>query len=278
MFKEIIGCFCNIILQLWYDIFTAKDEENKKGKVSSEEEGGAVPSAIAELSPPESGDEEGSYSDSQDDAGDEEGDSTTLDDAGLQEKETQDSDDPENYHPSMAVECILDNSSGEDQEAEEENQSQGEEPRCGTCGESFPSLVALKEHFSQNCCSQKHNQHAMGRVWRRRRKFGIMKRRQREAGEVLCYECQECFPDRQTYVAHFESTKCSAARQRIEYTDEEQAILLTHYNSNNFPLPSEMNLLAKRLSVRYRQIMHWFQNRRSKERKQQNESEYGRAC
>ncbi|KAK3894565.1 hypothetical protein Pcinc_001720 [Petrolisthes cinctipes] len=252
----------------------AKDEENKKGKVSSEEEGAGVPSAIAELSPPESGDEEGSLTDSQDDAGDEEGDSAPLDDTGAQEKEPEDSDDTENYHPIMAVECILDNSSGEDQEAEEETQSQGEEPRCGTCGGSFTSLIALKEHFSQNCCSRKQNQHQMGGRWRKRRKFGLMKRRQRVAGEVRCCECQELFPDRQAYIAHFESTKCSAARQRIEYTDEEQAILLTHYNDNNFPLPSEMNLLAKRLSVRYRQIMHWFQNRRSKERKQQNEKKY----
>ena len=72
---------------------------------------------------------------------------------------------------------------------------------------------------------------------------------------------------------HFSVTRCSLNRQRIEYTEEEQSILATHYRENNFPMPAEMSLLAKRLGVRYRQIMHWFQNRRSKERKQQRESE-----
>ena len=34
-----------------------------------------------------------------------------------------------------------------------------------------------------------------------------------------------------------------------------------------------MSLIAGRLGVRYRQVMHWFQNRRSKERKKLKEGE-----
>lgn len=56
-------------------------------------------------------------------------------------------------------------------------------------------------------------------------------------------------------------------RNRREYTQEEQLVLLTHFQHNHFPPTRELKLLAKRLSITHRQIMHWFQNRRSKERK-----------
>ena len=56
-------------------------------------------------------------------------------------------------------------------------------------------------------------------------------------------------------------------RNRREYTQEEQLVLLTHFQHNHFPPTRELKLLAKRLNITHRQIMHWFQNRRSKERK-----------
>ncbi|XP_047739982.1 uncharacterized protein LOC125179005 [Hyalella azteca] len=56
-------------------------------------------------------------------------------------------------------------------------------------------------------------------------------------------------------------------RNRREYTQDEQLILLAHFQHNHFPPTRELKLLAKRLNITHRQIMHWFQNRRSKERK-----------
>ena len=56
-------------------------------------------------------------------------------------------------------------------------------------------------------------------------------------------------------------------RNRREYTQEEQLILLTHFQYNHFPPTRELKLIARRLNITHRQIMHWFQNRRSKERK-----------
>ncbi|KAF2354599.1 Homeobox domain [Trinorchestia longiramus] len=63
---------------------------------------------------------------------------------------------------------------------------------------------------------------------------------------------------------HLESKKY---RNRREYTQDEQLILLAHFQHNHFPPTRELKLLAKRLNITHRQIMHWFQNRRSKERK-----------
>ncbi|XP_063588848.1 uncharacterized protein LOC134765995 [Penaeus indicus] len=186
-----------------------------------------------------------------------------------QESERPDdyTEDGEDYHPIMAVECILDNSSGED-----DTQSPNESPgkcvghTCMSCGESFASLIALKEHDSLHCCHKKVV--LKPGQWRRRRRIKG-KRKYKVGNDIRCFECQFVFPDRVSYLEHFNSSNCNVGRQRIEYTDEEQKVLITHYEGNNFPMPSEMSLLARRLGVRYRQIMHWFQNRRSKERKQQ---------
>ncbi|XP_045624676.2 uncharacterized protein [Procambarus clarkii] len=180
------------------------------------------------------------------------------------------SEDFDDYHPIMAVECILDNSSEEEYETESMNESpiKNGGHKCSSCMESFASLIALKEHYPLKCINTKFLRKPG--EWRRRK----AKRKHRVGNEIRCIECHLIFPDRPSFLDHFNSSKCNAGRQRIEYTDEEQAILVTHYDRNNFPMPSEMSLLARRLGVRYRQIMHWFQNRRSKERKQQKESKY----
>ena len=57
------------------------------------------------------------------------------------------------------------------------------------------------------------------------------------------------------------------SRHRIEYTHEEQTILNTHYKYNHFPNATEISVIAHRLGIRHKQVIYWFQNRRSKERK-----------
>lgn len=218
--------------------------------------------------------EDASYSDSQEESNGESTDTEGLDLMLRSQDDSVDgtSDDVDDYHPIMAVECILDNSSEEDYEAEAASESPGKNDghKCASCEESFASLIALKEHYALQCC-QKNSLRKPGE-WRRRKKIKG-KRKQKVGNEIRCFECHLVFPDRASFLEHFNSSRCNVGRQRIEYTDEEQAILVTHYNENNFPVPSEMSLLARRLGVRYRQIMHWFQNRRSKERKQQRQSE-----
>ncbi|CAL4077506.1 unnamed protein product, partial [Meganyctiphanes norvegica] len=59
----------------------------------------------------------------------------------------------------------------------------------------------------------------------------------------------------------------TAKKIRRAYTEEEQKVLRTHYNNNNFPLPADISLIARRIRVRDKQVMHWFQNKRRKERK-----------
>ena len=64
------------------------------------------------------------------------------------------------------------------------------------------------------------------------------------------------------------------SRHRIEYTHEEQSILTTHYKNNHFPNPTEISLIAHRLGIRHKQVIYWFQNRRSKERKDNPKSKF----
>ncbi|XP_064099059.1 uncharacterized protein LOC135210161 isoform X2 [Macrobrachium nipponense] len=180
------------------------------------------------------------------------------------ERSMDDSLDGEDYHPIMAVECILDNSEGEDgvQKSEESSEQSGH--KCCSCGESFASFIALKEHNSLHCASQ--GPLKPGHFRRRKKLLG---KRRVIGNSIRCFDCYRVFPERNSYLEHFRTFPCSSntSTKRIEYTDEEQRVLVTHYDGNNFPLPSEMSLLARRLGVRYRQVMHWFQNRRSKERK-----------
>lgn len=192
----------------------------------------------------------------------------------LEDSQGSASEDVEDYDPSMAVECILDNSSEDEFETVTSDECRGSKSGhvCATCKESFASLIALKEHTSLHCW-QKNTLRKPGE-WRRRKKVKGKRKKTRTGNEIRCFECRLVFPDRVSFLDHFSGNKCNVGRQRIEYTDEEQAILVMHYNGNNFPNPLEMSLLAKRLGVRYRQIMHWFQNRRSKERKQQGYGEY----
>lgn len=247
-------------------LFTAKTADNRKkkyGVISTQ-----VASSQTETSTYEGDNEECSDTDSLEDN---EGDPLGGDEEEDQESERQDDDgieDEDDYHPIMAVECILDNMSEEDDEAHSPNESSGKcvGHTCMSCGESFASLIALKEHDSLHCCHKKILLKP-GHCRRRRRVKG--RRKYKIGNDIRCFECQFVFPDRASYLEHFNSSNCNVGRQRIEYTDEEQKILITHYEGNNFPMPSEMSLLARRLGVRYRQIMHWFQNRRSKERKQQ---------
>ncbi|XP_068249240.1 uncharacterized protein [Palaemon carinicauda] len=180
------------------------------------------------------------------------------------EKSMDDSLDGEDYHPIMAVECILDNSEGEDGVQKSEDSCERSGHKCCSCGESFASFIALKEHNSHHCTGQGSLKPGH---FRRRKK--LLSKRKVIGNSIRCFDCYRVFPDRNTYLEHFRTFPCSSSTstKRIEYTDEEQRVLVTHYDGNNFPLPSEMSLLARRLGVRYRQVMHWFQNRRSKERK-----------
>ncbi|XP_069956382.1 uncharacterized protein [Cherax quadricarinatus] len=219
--------------------------------------------------------EEGNESMSDSDSNDEGSEPPDNDNFNLVSRSHDDSmdgmsEDFDDYHPIMAVECILDNSSEEEYETESTNESPVKNGghQCSSCKESFASLIALKEHYPLKCINTKLLRKPG--EWRRKK----AKRKHKIGNEIRCIECHLVFPDRASFLDHFSSSKCDVGRQRIEYTDEEQAILVTHYNRNNFPLPSEMSMLARRLGVRYRQIMHWFQNRRSKERKQQKESKY----
>ena len=186
------------------------------------------------------------------------------------ERSTEDSLDGEDYHPIMAVECILDNSEGE---GEDGVQKMSEAPeqcghKCRSCGESFASLIALKEHNSHHCSHQKLLKPGH---FRRRKK--MMAKKKNQGNSIRCFDCYNVFANRNTYLEHFKTNPCTFSSKRIEYTDEEQKVLRAHYDGNNFPLPSEMSLIAGRLGVRYRQVMHWFQNRRSKERKKLKEGE-----
>ncbi|KAK7069294.1 hypothetical protein SK128_012734 [Halocaridina rubra] len=174
-------------------------------------------------------------------------------------------EDGEDYHPSMAVECILDSSDDEVQNNGEVNEQLGH--KCSICRESFASLIALKEHSSLHCINQKLSKPGHFK----RRKKTMLYGKSLVGSCIRCIDCQSVFTDRSNYLEHFSSYPCSSVRQRIEYTDEEQKILVTHYDRNNFPLPSDMSLLARRLGVRYRQIMYWFQNRRNKERRRSKE-------
>uniref|UniRef100_A0A0P4W0Y7 Uncharacterized protein n=1 Tax=Scylla olivacea TaxID=85551 RepID=A0A0P4W0Y7_SCYOL len=178
----------------------------------------------------------------------------------------------------MPVECILDEQSEEEIDIGTPSSTESPGHKCPSCDESFASLISLKEHTSLHCSQRRR---------RRRRSTSPPfvaactttthlntsgEPRREFCSSIRCFECRSLFPDRQSFMHHFTVTRCSLNRQRIEYTEEEQSILATHYRENNFPMPAEMSLLAKRLGVRYRQIMHWFQNRRSKERKQQREN------
>ncbi|XP_042239472.1 uncharacterized protein LOC121877707 isoform X2 [Homarus americanus] len=253
----------------------SKAAENKKKKY-----GACTPIRIApnrmETSQTYEGDNEStSDSDSQDEGKDGSPDSNGLELVARSWEDSMDdvSEDVDDYHPIMAVECILDNSSEEDYETEAASESPVKKDghKCSSCEESFASLIALKEHYPLKCIHTKTLRKPG--EWRRKKSLRG-KRKQKVGNEIRCFECHLVFPDRVSFLEHFNLSRCSIGRQRIEYTDKEQAILLTHYEENNFPMPSGMSLLARRLGVRYRQIMHWFQNRRSKDRKQQKESKY----
>ncbi|XP_050721013.1 uncharacterized protein LOC127000915 isoform X2 [Eriocheir sinensis] len=183
-------------------------------------------------------------------------------------------DDLDGCHPILQVECILDEQSEEETENGTSN-SGTDSPghKCPSCEEGFASLISLKEHMSHHCSQRRLRKRQPPSPPSAASPTSPSDARREFCTSIRCFECRSLFPDRPSFIQHFSLSRCSLNRQRIEYTEEEQSILATHYRENNFPMPAEMSLLAKRLGVRYRQIMHWFQNRRSKDRKQQRESE-----
>ncbi|CAL4113514.1 unnamed protein product, partial [Meganyctiphanes norvegica] len=175
----------------------------------------------------------------------------TLTAEGVELSETQKDQSSQRVFSKECRHCVAAFISQVDLDAHEQMHQSPTAQVCSKCGAEFSNAVALETHWIRHGVfkggASNHQQH------------------QQKKDVIPHYATEEGRGPERGAKAYF--------------TTSQLRVLDAHFMMNHFPGTVEVRLLAKRLGLRPRQVIHWFQNKRCKIRRiQKNKTHSSSTC